>query len=176
MFLSLWLTSNNQTINEIIKTLANEEKTPIFSSHITLINQINLGKKKESEIKKTLEDLSKSIKPLFPLTLTTKAVEISESFTKTLFITFQPDQKLLEIRKIAQEVLLKNSFSQFNKNFSPHLSLIYKHILQERKIELKEKVSKKLPKRISFNHLLAIKEEKPIEKPEDVKNWEYIKV
>lgn len=87
---------------------------PLFDPHVTLIGGF-LGKEK-ALIDKT-ESVAKKISP-FKLSLTD--ISYSSQFFQSLFINVKLDQQLVDIRNT-----LCKEFDFKEKNFIPHLSLIY---------------------------------------------------
>ncbi len=165
---SIWLITKDEKINKIIKELGEKYNTPYFLPHITLVNGFE-------SIENNLINLGKEIKKLFKdkIILKVKNIEYSPLFTKTLYLTFFENRQLQDLREKTESFLASKNIS-FNREFSPHLSLIYKKMEEKEKKKIIEEISHSLPNEITMDDLILILEEKPIEKPEDVKRWKYI--
>jgi len=176
MFYSIWLAVEELELKRLVDEICQKEETFSFLPHITLVGGIKTDIDKDQKIISVLQSLKKEINANEPLILTVKEIQFSSIFTKTLYLTFTNSQSLILLRKKAEIALNKNNFNQFNPDFSPHLSLLYKNLSLERLEKLKKELVSKTPRTIKVTNLIAIKEEKPIKKPEDVKNWIYLKI
>jgi 2'-5' RNA ligase len=176
MFYSIWLAVEELELKRLVDEICYKEKTFSFLPHITLVGGIKTDTEKDKEIISVLQSIKKEINENESLILTVKEIQFSSIFTKTLYLTFANSQPLTLLRKKVEIILNKNNFNQFNPDFSPHLSLLYKNLSLEKLKKLKEELVSKIPKIIKVTNLIAIKEEKPIKKPEDVKNWIYLKI
>jgi 2'-5' RNA ligase len=175
MLYSIWLAAEELELRGLVDEICYKEKTFTFLPHITLVGGIKTDTEKDKEIISVLQSLKKKINENEPLILTVKEIQFSSIFTKTLYLTFADSQPLTLLRKKVEIILKKNNFNQFNSDFSPHLSLLYKNLSLERLEKLREELVRKVPKTVNLTNLVAIKEEEPIKKPEDVKNWIYLK-
>jgi 2'-5' RNA ligase len=176
MLYSIWLTVDELELKRLVDEICCKEKTFSFLPHITLVGGIKTDTEKDKEIISVLQSLKKEINENEPLILTVREIQFSSIFTKTLYLAFADSQPLNLLRKKAEIELSENNFNQFNHDFSPHLSLLYKNLSLERLDKLREELESKIPKTVKLTDLVAIKEEKPIKKPEDVKNWIYLKI
>ncbi len=165
---TIWLKTSNKIIEKIIINLSQKYKTPIFTPHITLINGflvddidfiINIVK----EIKLNLKKISLKIKD----------INFSDILTKTLYLTFCENNDLKRLRIKSENIFYDNKIA-FNKDFNPHLSLIYDFLNEKEKKDLALKIKNQLPNELLFDDLILVLEEKPIEKPMDVSKWKYI--
>lgn len=123
---SLWLEPSGNIaykLQERIKKLSKEYKTPVFSPHVTLLGGLNSS---ETELVPLANTLASSAKP-FELELT-KAGYLN-SFYQSLFIRVEESSKLKELRKKACRLFDCGN----NEEFMPHLSLLYGDLSQKQK-------------------------------------------
>lgn len=122
---SLWLQPTGDIayrLQERIKKLSQKHQTPFFAPHVTLLGGLSFS---QTEITSLTDTLASSLQP-FELLLT-KAGYRNEYY-QSLFIYVKESGKLKELRKIACQM-----FDIENKEFMPHLSLLYGDLSQKEK-------------------------------------------
>lgn len=134
--LSVWLVPKDKDRNylqNIIQNLAKENSSPSFTPHLTLIPGTNMK----------LNDLIKIIDKVFEKTNTFKIqktkVSQSELFFKTVFIEFELNENLKTLFNNLTEKIDKRSI----EDFKPHISLIYKKMPENEKINIINNLSVK---------------------------------
>ncbi len=134
---------------ETIRRLAKEHDAPLFEPHLTLgagapaqLSQINAG----------------------PITLPILGLHTSDSFTKTLFVRFQPTSPLGQLR---------HSLGMEADGFEPHLSLLYCEVPDRSKRDLAAALPLPFPT-VTFNAVAAIRCPAEVATRADVEAWETI--
>lgn len=132
--LSVWLVledKDKKYLQDIIQNLAKENNSPSFTPHLTLVPGIEME----------LEDLIKIINEVFSKTkpFNIKKINVSQSelFFKTVFIEFEINDSLKNIFNIFSSKTDKRSIEEFK----PHISLIYKKMPKEEKLEIIKNLS-----------------------------------
>lgn len=108
----------------LIEDLAQRFDAPSFEPHLTLCSTRLL---KAAQFQR----LAKLTLPRI-IELEIEGIECSETFTKTLFVQFKRSAELFRLRDDVANALGVNDDAELD----PHLSLIYKKLPNERKIEL----------------------------------------
>jgi 2'-5' RNA ligase len=146
----------------LIQDLARRFDAPVFEPHVTLYVTESGNENPASVLKETL----RNIKPPF---LSVTAINYSDEFTKTLFVEFRPDELLDNLN----EKLRASSASQREYQLNPHLSLIYKTMSPEMKMQLANSLH--LPfDDVRFDSAKAVISPATIESPEDVEAWRVV--
>lgn len=135
--------------HETIHRLATEHDAPLFEPHLTLgsgtpvqLSQINTG----------------------PITLPILGLHTSASFTKTLFVRFQPTPSLLQLR---------HSLGMEADGYNPHLSLLYRELPDRSRSDLAATLP--LPfSTVTFNAVAAIRCPAEVATRADVEAWETV--
>lgn len=157
--ISIWLTpaeKGKTYLEGIIKELASEYHAPIFSPHCTLYSPVNIGK---IELEQILKDASAGIGSI---SIMMYKLNHTQNIWKTVFIELELTS---ELEKLQSRIvnLLPNPTPY---SFSPHISLIYKEMPDEKKEEiicnLSVRNSYKMDKITAMQTGL------------DVKNWEKV--
>lgn len=132
--LSVWLVpkeSDKNYLQTIIQNLAKEYDSPSFTPHLTLISDTNIK----------LNDLIKIIDEVFEKTKAFKIqktnVSQSELFFKTVFIEFELNENLKTLFNNLSEKIDKRRIEEFN----PHISLIYKKMSENEKLNIIKNLS-----------------------------------
>ena len=146
----------------IINDLAVRFDAPAFEPHVTLY-LTNAEKEDPCAV------LEKVLKGRGPCRLSIRGLEYSEKFTKTLFVQFEPDA---EVTRLVSD-LRRASAEQNDYELNPHLSLIYKTMTQETKLDLTHSV--KLPfTEVCFDSVKAVISPANIQSREDVEEWRVV--
>jgi 2'-5' RNA ligase len=126
---SLWLEPTGDIaykLQERIKKLSNENGTPLFSPHVTLLGGIQGS---ESELVPLANTLASSVRP-FELELT-KAGYL-DTFYQSLFIHVGENSTLLDLHKKACRLFDSGD----EDNYMPHLSLLYGDLSKNEKLRI----------------------------------------
>lgn len=143
----------------LIGDLARRFAAQVFEPHVTLYGT-NAAGENPGEV------LGSAAAKLKPLRLSVAGIDLSNKFTKTLFVQFQPDAALTEL----SNRLRSASVSQRDYELKPHLSLIYKKLPVEATIEIRNSIH--LPfDAVQFGAVKAVISPATIESSEDVKRW-----
>lgn len=133
---SVWLVpqkNEEEYLSKIVKDLAIEHQSPVFTPHLTLLGGINTN----------FEDLKDAIDRTFdtikPFKIKKTRLNQSELFFKTVFIEFELD----EILQNAFTALSENTDKRSIEEFKPHISLMYKTMPTEEKLKVIEKLNVK---------------------------------
>ncbi|MGI8432400.1 MAG: hypothetical protein ACR2MW_08945 [Chthoniobacterales bacterium] len=135
--------------HETIIRLATEYDAPLFEPHLTLgsgtpaqLLQVNAG----------------------PITLAILGLDTSASFTKTLFVRFQPTPPLVQLRY---------SLGMEAAGYAPHVSLLYRQLSDPIKSDLAAGLSLPFPS-VTFNAVAAIRCPAEVATRADVEAWETV--
>ena len=124
--ISIWLIparEDAQYIQAIINNLSTNYQAPVFSPHCTLYSLIDLPKE---ELKKILERSAKNMKNFY-----VKKTMISHTgyIWKTIFIELLRSSELEQL----QQTVIRQFHVEQPYEFSPHISLLYKEIPDNKK-------------------------------------------
>ena len=110
-------------LEQIIKELATRYHSPFFIPHMTVYGLVNTNLE-------TIDNLIlESIKDVKPFLVEKNSIDYSDDFWKTLFIEIKQN---LYLNRINEK--LTNGLSKFsNYEFSPHISVIYKKMNDNKK-------------------------------------------
>jgi hypothetical protein len=146
----------------LISDLAGRFDAPVFEPHVTLYVT-------ESGNENPAGVLRETFCLIEPPRLSITAINYSDEFTKTLFVEFRPDELLAGLK----EKLRAGSASPPEYQLNPHLSLIYKTMSRETKMELAN--SLRLPfDEVLFASAKAVISPARIESPADVEAWRVV--
>lgn len=133
-FFSVWLVPQKEDENylsNVIQELGKKNNSPIFTPHLTLFGDINIELDK---LKSIIGDVFFNIKP-FEIQKT--RINQSEAFFKTVFIEFELNNTLKNLFTAFSEKTDKRNLS----TFKPHVSLIYKTMPVDEKLNIIEKLN-----------------------------------
>ncbi len=136
-------------------------EAPIFEPHLTLCG----GLLHEQTARLVLAKLP--ARSTYELEV--EAIEVAESFTKTLFIRFVCSDELNELHSALSEALQLPEIEEFD----PHLSLLYKELAWAKKKELRSTIAMPF-QRIRFTELSLIAHPAEITTRSDVEAWQTI--
>lgn len=108
-----------------IEALATRFDAPVFEPHVTIYVARNGAADPVKVLRSVLANRQ-------PYRLSVRDIQSSEKFTKTLFVQFESTPSLAELRQTLQHA----SGSQDAYDLSPHLSLLYKEMAHEVKLDL----------------------------------------
>lgn len=146
----------------LIQDLAGRFDAPVFEPHVTLYVTEPGNENPADVLKETLRNIK-------PPSLSIAAINYSDEFTKTLFVEFRPDELLGGLSRKLQA----GSASQPEYQLNPHLSLIYKTMAPETKMQLAN--SLRLPfDDVRFDSAKAVISPVMIESRADVEAWRVV--
>jgi 2'-5' RNA ligase len=146
----------------LIQDLAGRFDAPVFEPHVTLY-VTGPGNEDPARV---LEETFRNIRP--PC-LSISAINYSDEFTKTLFVEFRPKESVARLN----EKLRAGSLLQPEYQLNPHLSLIYKTMARETKVQLANSLS--LPfEDVRFDTAKAVISPAKIELRADVEAWRIV--
>ena len=142
-----------------IETLATRFDAPVFEPHVTIYVTRNGTVNPVNVLRSVLADRQ-------PYRLSVRDIQFSEKFTKTLFVQFESNPSLGQLSQTLQHA----SGSQDAYDLSPHLSLLYKEMAHQVKLDLTASI------RIPFTEVLfdlakAVICPQPIKSRHDVECW-----
>ena len=140
----------------LITDLATQFNAPEFEPHLTLY-VTNAGNDNPTEVLK---------EAFAPLRLSITGIDYSDAFTKSLFVQFRADETLARLSGRLRSASVSRSEYELN----PHLSLIYKKMPTETKMQIANSLS--LPfTEVEFDSVKAIVSRARIETSDDVNSW-----
>jgi hypothetical protein len=146
----------------LIQDLARRFDAPIFEPHVTLYVT-------ESGNENPAGVLNEALRNIKPPCLSITAINYSDEFTKTLFVELRPNEWLGSLSR----TLRAASASQREYQLNPHLSLIYKTMSPETKVQLANSI--RLPfDEVRFDSVKAVISPTKIESCADVEAWRVV--
>lgn len=136
----LWLVPSANTskpLQKIINDLSKKYHSPVFEPHITLLGNISCDL--ETMIQRTKILVSK----LKPFSISLGEISFGTTYFKSVFIKVKINEALMNVNLIAKEI-----FKVENKNFMPHLSLVYSNNTVDERKNIISKIT--LSKDINF--------------------------
>ena len=124
--ISIWLIpapEDVQYIQVIIDKLSTNYQAPVFSPHCTLYSPIDLP---IEELKKILERSAKNMESFYVKKTT---ISYTEDIWKTIFIELLRSSELEQL----QQTVIRQFHVEHPYEFSPHISLLYKEIPDNKK-------------------------------------------
>ena len=124
--ISIWLIpapEDAQYIQVIIDKLSTNYQAPVFSPHCTLYSPIDLP---IEELKKILERSAKNMESFYVKKTT---ISYTEDIWKTIFIELLRSSELEQL----QQTVIRQFHVEQPYEFSPHISLLYKEIPDNKK-------------------------------------------
>lgn len=134
---SLWLKPEGEIfdiLKRIIDTLAEAHDAPRFEPHVTIAGT-ELDPADTGTIQNLLSQIASDCEPM---TLYLKDTDFRESFYRSLFIHIAPNDALFALRNRCLGL-----FNQEHAPFMPHISLMYKEMDREKKVQIMEQVGKR---------------------------------
>ena len=126
----IWLTFNSSDLSEIIMKLALKYNSPVFQPHCTIIGKTDVSLPR---IKSAVIDLMSNYKPIdvHPV-----KISYTDNIWRTLYIELDENKSLNKWHDHICNLLAINC----DKEYLPHISLIYNSI----SLEEKKKISKNI--------------------------------
>jgi hypothetical protein len=163
--LAYWLRSAEPARNFFASTIAGFAARfdgPVFEPHVT----VYAGKKRDENPE---EILHATLAGCGPLRLLVCDIQHSDQFTKTVFVQFEPSTSLLQLSRR----LLESSTAHEEYQLNPHLSLIYKKMTRNQRVEVASSI--RLPfTEVVFDLAKAVICPTPIRSREDVESWRVV--
>lgn len=141
----------------IINDLSSKYGAQPFKPHITAYGLVDIDLDKLDKI------VSNSVQDEKQFVIEKSRVSYSDVFWKTLFVEFEPNEKLTRINKRLTESL--NSFAKYE--FIPHVSLIYK--------KMEESEQKKLADTVKIKEKFTVVGMWIQKFHEDIDKWKIVK-
>ncbi len=148
--------------NSLIQDLARRFEAPVFEPHVTLYVT-------EAANENAVDVLKGTFRNIEPPSLSITRISYSDEFTKTLFVELRSDELLSGLNR----KLRARSASQREYQLSPHLSLIYRTMSPEAKMQLAN--SLRFPfDEVRFDSAKAVIIPAKIESRADVEAWRVV--
>jgi hypothetical protein len=145
-----------------IAELASRFDAPVFEPHVTVYAN-RKGKEDPKEV------LGSVLANCGPFRLSVRDIQCSDEFTKTVFVRFEASAQLSRLSRALQQA----STSHDEYQLDPHLSLIYKEMTPETRVEVAASI--KLPfTEVLFDSAKAIVCPTPIRSRQDVEAWRLV--
>ena len=146
----------------IVRDLATRFDAPLFEPHVTIYVTDDTSENAGAVLEQALEDRGR-------FRLSVRGLDYSDKFTKTLFVQFEPDAELTRL----SSDLRRASSVQSEYQLNPHLSLIYKKMSPEMKVQVAH--SLRVPfDEICFDSAKAVISPAKIEARADVEAWRVV--
>ena len=152
----LWLKFDSSDLSEIIIKLAQKYNGPIFQPHCTLIGKTDVLLPR---LKSAIINLTSNYKPI---EVHPEKIDYTDNIWRALYIELKEKKILTKWHKYICDSLSIN----YDKEFLPHISLMYNTI------SLKEK--KKISNKIQLKSVYKIQSIKIIDCCENVDNWRMV--
>ena len=123
---AVWLTpEKNQSVylSGVIHYLCNEHNAIPFKPHLTLVSGIT------ENTNTLLEETVSVLSNVMPITLSMQEISCTDDFFKTIFISFNDNDLLIQIFQKFKAAVTGNH----TESFLPHMSLLYKKMALEEK-------------------------------------------
>ena len=149
-------------LSEMIRNLAARFEAPIFEPHVTIYVTNATDESPDALLEQALKDRG-------GFRLFIRGLDYSDKFTKTVFVQFEPDAELARL----SSNLRTASVSQNEYQLNPHLSLIYKKMSPETKMQVANSI--RLPfTDVFFDSMKAVISPAKIESHADVEAWRVV--
>jgi hypothetical protein len=163
--LAYWLVPAEPARNFFASTIA--ELAPLFDSPLFEPHMTVYASRKGDENPEEL--LNGALSDCEPIRLSVRDIQSSDEFTKTVFVRFEASAQLSRLSRALQQA----STSHDEYQLDPHLSLIYKEMTPERRVEVAASI--KLPfTEVLFDSAKAIVCPTPIRSRQDVEAWRLV--
>lgn len=163
--MSLWLVPSDKhksILDEIILSLSQRYESPLFEPHVT----VYAGHLTLEETRSVISSIANAFSGF---ALTIASISYDNTFTKTLFLTFEHSEKLESLALSIRNAITKPS----DYVLDAHLSLIYGDMDEQEKQRLCKSITLPIEK-IFFNKLRAIRTPMPARSEKDVEVWRQV--
>lgn len=157
---AIWLITEDESLQKIMSNLAKNHLAPKFMPHITMrAVQVPLDRLEEAtgavrSIALTLE----------LITLKVSGIGYADNLFQSLFLKFEESPELNKLYGI-----IRSEFQKYGDySFEPHLSILYKELLEEEKRRLIPTIQ--LPSTVTFDRL-GINIHSDEKQRLDIENW-----
>jgi hypothetical protein len=160
--LAYWLVPAERAGNFFASTIAElaaRLDAPVFEPHLTVYAS-RKGKEDPKEV------LSSALANCGPFRLSVRDIQCSDEFTKTVFVRFEASAQLSRLSRALQHASALPDEYQLN----PHLSLIYKEMTPETRVEVAASIQVPFTE-VLFDSAKAVVCPTPIQSREDVEAW-----
>ena len=147
MTLSAWLNPEEKhfgQLQELINRLAQENNSPTFIPHCTLVGEIIL----DSNF--SFDEIDIFCAQANPITLNVSKIMSEKTLFKSLYIQLKKEKIIVNF----QEKLANFFINREPYKFDPHLSLMYKIVSAEKQKKIISCIS--LPDQINFNYISIV--------------------
>jgi 2'-5' RNA ligase len=146
----------------LINDFATKFDASVFDPHLTLYVTDAANENPRAVLDPVLKDRG-------PFRLEVRGVDHSDKFTKTVFVQFEPDT---ELARLSSDLRRASAF-QNDYELNPHLSLIYKKMPTETKMQIANSLC--LPfTEVEFDLVKAVISPAKIETSDDVNSWRVV--
>ena len=160
--ISLWLRPQEPlrtTLSAIVRRLARDLQAIEFEPHVTVF----CGRSSDEEAEETAREIAARFPPM---ELTAERLGYTSSFTKTLFVEFLESASARELSEAARRGCARPS----DYVFRPHLSLVYKTLLEARQRQLCGSLDVPMGAYV-FDRIRMIETRLPIAEAAAVRQW-----
>ena len=164
-FLAYWLVPAEpfrQFFASTITDLAARFDAPLFQPHVT----VYAGRKGDENPEEVLRG---ALAGCEPFRLLVRDIQCSDEFTKTVFVQLEPSPDLLRLNRAFQQASALHHEYELN----PHLSLIYKKMTPDARIEAASSVRVPFTE-VLFDSVKAVVCPTPIRSRADVEAWRVV--
>ena len=144
---SAWLIPEERhsgQLQELINRLAQENNSPTFVPHCTLVGKIVL------DSKFSFDDIKTFCNEISSVSLNVSKLMSEKTLFKSLFIQLIKDKFIVDFQKKIANFFIKREPYKFD----PHLSLMYKIVSAEKQKKILSCIS--LPDQINFNYISIV--------------------
>ena len=145
-----------------IGELSTRFDAPLFEAHVTVYAGRQGDENPEEVLRGALADCD-------PFRLLVRDIQCSDEFTKTVFVQFEPSRDLLRLNRALQQASALHDEYELN----PHLSLIYKKMTREARMEVASSIRVPFTE-VFFDSAKAIISPTPITSRADVEAWRVV--
>lgn len=152
-----------ELLNQIIIGLSQQYNVQSFEPHVTIYSGEYIDPERLSQT------VAESLPPIKPFTLDVAGMDVSPTYSKTLYIEFKNNRKLDLIYKRLSAAIPNTLGFELN----PHLSLLYKNTNSNERAELLSQVLIK-KRSFSFNRIKLVSPKNISEAWKDITSWEVL--